>query len=112
MAAKKRKLSKAHLAALQKGLAKWKRKTGKANPRRKRAAAPIRKRRNVTKRRAKRHVTKGWWLMRSANGQCRIGFGTHAEAKAKAQAISDRTHMPLDMVGPFATRDRAKSACA
>lgn len=111
-ARKKRKITKAHLRALQAGRKRYQREQKQAkNPKRKRTAKRTAKKSKSNP--IRKHPRKqGWWLFRSRNGDCRLGYGTHAAALRQGQRISDRTQQELDMTGPFKTRQDASRLCA
>lgn len=111
---KKRKLSAAHLKALQAGLARWKRGAGKKTSRKHRPAKRTARRRRttvtVTVRNPPKRPANRWWMFDTGKG-CYVGAGTHDQAKKRAQAFANRTGTAGHLIGPFATRDAAKTAC-
>jgi hypothetical protein len=117
---KRRKLSAAHLKALQAGLKRWKRGAGKSKRARpaKRKASKRKVRvtvavSNPPKRRrhsSRGSATKTWWMFDTGNG-CYVGSGSHAQAKARAQQFANRTGQQGHLVGPFHSREQAKAAC-
>jgi hypothetical protein len=115
----KRKLSAAHLKALQAGLKRYKRaKAAKATSKRPKAKRAAPKRRTVRKRKTRVVVTVSnptqWWRLKyrlRGRALCAIGKGSHESARKRAQAFADREGVKIQLCGPYPNREAAVAAC-
>ena len=110
----KRKLSAAHLKALQAGLKRYKR--GLATKAKKPRTA--RKRKAVRKRKTRVVVTVSnptqWWRLKyrlRGRALCAIGKGSHESARRRAQAFAEREGVRIQLCGPYPNRNAAVAAC-
>jgi hypothetical protein len=120
-AKKKRKISAAHLRALQAGRKRYLAGKGKAKRARKvRTPRVARKRKTHKARKRSTRVTvtvrnpTQWWKFsyrRGGRSYCAIGQGSRDAARARAQAFADKTGSRGNFCGPYSSRSAAVAAC-
>jgi hypothetical protein len=118
-ARKKRKITKAHLRALQAGRKKYQKALkAKSNPIRRRKTA--KRKVSTIVRKIKRRVARSrpnpsrWWRLRYKRGHktyCAIGKGSHDSARKRAQAFADREGVKVSLCGPYPDKATARAAC-
>jgi hypothetical protein len=137
MAARKRKITKAHMRALQAGRKRYqKEQKAKTNPKKRAACNPPKKRRNslfgkpprmwhkTIKPKRRRNSDDGshfskrrasmpgpWWIFDKGGQHCQYGQGSKTEALHKAKQIANKIGKPVGVWGPYPNYGAAYDGC-
>jgi hypothetical protein len=130
MAARKRKITKAHMRALQAGRKRYqKAQKAKTNPKKRRAAkrsnglftkppriwhktVKPKRRRNTPGGSSLLHRTgRAWWIFDKGNQHCQYGEGSKADALKKAKQLANKIGRPVGVWGPYESHGDAYDGC-
>lgn len=131
MAARKRKITKAHLRALQAGRKRYQKEQKAAkNPKKRKAAKrsnglftkpprmwhktvkPKRRRNSLTSQAASLSKEgRAWWIFDKGGQHCQYGQGSKAEALRKGKQIANKIGKPVGVWGPYPSYAHAYDGC-